>query len=409
MSYVKNANLTWDKVKDSDLVLILSPYITGPLAQQILEQNQSGQIYTRFELELFASGASDLRAIKRLVEAGHEVLHLPDLHAKVIIARGQIATVGSQNLTRKGLKNLELSHVTRDLQQVDDVRQKVKPWLFQASRVSLEMIEAMSDLLPDLQDLYSRFSEACKPAQHMVNGHLVGKNKLVEKTRTEIVNAIKSAPLALDVTIATVTYLPRSRKYTLKVDSKPFTSWSFNGRDLFTLTRFYRYLCVLDTGRIGWARVVAQRISIIGTRLGFDAGLIQGQAEWEVSIESDGNLPEGCPGEANLLAHVSMGGTELFWVPLKFTLTDCHAFAAKRPLNDSGTGVLGRQARSWFINNKDRFVQCVLKGITEPFQYKANLTGLRAENFFGPERTTYEIRLARVGGHPVLFASSPNL
>ena len=91
----------------------ISPYLTSKTAEEIITrfEPESSDIYTVFTLENFASGASSINTVSKLMSSGHRVFHIPELHAKMVIAKN-FATIGSQNLTRGGSKNKEASYVT---------------------------------------------------------------------------------------------------------------------------------------------------------------------------------------------------------------------------------------------------------------------------------------------------------
>lgn len=44
-------------------ILMLSPYLTGPLAEEILSTSERSRVYTRFDAELFVSRASSLAVL----------------------------------------------------------------------------------------------------------------------------------------------------------------------------------------------------------------------------------------------------------------------------------------------------------------------------------------------------------
>src|SRR4051812_20475419 len=96
----------WKKESEqADRVVVLSPYLTHA-AEKILETPGGRcEVYTVFQAENFVSGASSIHTLLKLKEHGCSLFHLPDLHAKIVLVPGQFASIGSQNLTRRGKRN----------------------------------------------------------------------------------------------------------------------------------------------------------------------------------------------------------------------------------------------------------------------------------------------------------------
>jgi phosphatidylserine/phosphatidylglycerophosphate/cardiolipin synthase-like enzyme len=110
-------------LNDDDKLIILSPYLTSKTAEGILRESQVAEceVYTIFSVHNFISGASSLKTLKCLHERECQLYHLPRLHAKIIISPGRFATIGSQNLTRNGVKNKEASVITFDNNEVEKI------------------------------------------------------------------------------------------------------------------------------------------------------------------------------------------------------------------------------------------------------------------------------------------------
>jgi phosphatidylserine/phosphatidylglycerophosphate/cardiolipin synthase-like enzyme len=64
---------------------------------------------TNFDYLLPVGHPNQLRAIKILFDKGISVANLSGLHAKVLLIDDEIAILGSQNFTRRGRKNKEVS------------------------------------------------------------------------------------------------------------------------------------------------------------------------------------------------------------------------------------------------------------------------------------------------------------
>ena len=83
-----------DNQKVEDALTVLGELVKKPEANIIKLPNISASIP-----QLKA-------AIEELKQKGYMLRSVPNLHAKVIITSNDFATVGSQNLTQKGTKNL---------------------------------------------------------------------------------------------------------------------------------------------------------------------------------------------------------------------------------------------------------------------------------------------------------------
>ena len=62
------------------------PDITSKTADSVLGNMSGGQceVNTLFEMDVFAAGASSLSTLTKLMDQGHRLFHLPNLHAKLV-------------------------------------------------------------------------------------------------------------------------------------------------------------------------------------------------------------------------------------------------------------------------------------------------------------------------------------
>lgn len=87
-------------------VFLCSPFIKEPVANRIIDTIDPSvdiQVLSRCRLDTFASEASDLSAIRKLVDHSIGVASDPLLHAKVYVFDDKKAILGSANLTPSGL------------------------------------------------------------------------------------------------------------------------------------------------------------------------------------------------------------------------------------------------------------------------------------------------------------------
>lgn len=91
-------------------VRIASPFIKHGAVEGLLsEASPSLRILTRFNLDHFREGVSDISALRRLVKLGAQVRGVRRLHAKLYLFDADHAVITSANMTEGGLrKNHEL-------------------------------------------------------------------------------------------------------------------------------------------------------------------------------------------------------------------------------------------------------------------------------------------------------------
>lgn len=97
------------------LVWLVCPFIKAPIMRLLLDVLPAGElrVVTRFNLKDFAAGASDIEALRLVLQAGGAVRGICGLHAKVYVFGGALAMVTSANLTGRGLNfNSEFGSVS---------------------------------------------------------------------------------------------------------------------------------------------------------------------------------------------------------------------------------------------------------------------------------------------------------
>lgn len=99
---------------DATRLLIVSPFIKAHALTGLLsDPPESVRVITRFNLEDFAQGVSDVRALRLLLDAGAAVRGIRNLHAKLYVFGSARAMITSANLTEAGMiRNHEFGVVT---------------------------------------------------------------------------------------------------------------------------------------------------------------------------------------------------------------------------------------------------------------------------------------------------------
>jgi hypothetical protein len=151
----------WKQVvrETDDEILVFSPYVTGPVAHQVLSFVRSDNqihLYTLFDPHLFLARSSTPQALLKLLKAGVHLYELPTLHAKILITGQVFASIGSQNLTAGGTTRLEASMVTTSPDEVRWISKRIERWRSLASPISEAMILHMINRLRDLLSLHKK-------------------------------------------------------------------------------------------------------------------------------------------------------------------------------------------------------------------------------------------------------------
>lgn len=106
---------------DSSALRLVSPFIMlGPAFRLLSLGPESVRVITRFNLNDFASGVSDPRALRHLLQGGASVRGIRNLHAKLYLFGSRRAIVTSANLTDSGLRrNAEFGVLTDDAAAIE--------------------------------------------------------------------------------------------------------------------------------------------------------------------------------------------------------------------------------------------------------------------------------------------------
>jgi len=156
--YIRNVAPAWRKAvgTSQSRVLVFSPYLTS--SKILRHPPHQLTVYTGFSLELFASGASSFRCLKEIMSwEDTEVYWLPSLHAKIVVVDDALITIGSQNMTARGERNLEATAIVESPEAVAKALQTLEGWMQHAIPITPSMLEQMEELLPPARKLYRAF------------------------------------------------------------------------------------------------------------------------------------------------------------------------------------------------------------------------------------------------------------
>jgi Skp family chaperone for outer membrane proteins len=430
--YIRSIDRRWrnELHGDNAKIQVFSPYLTSKTADSVLSRLGEGvcEIYTLFEMDVFASGASSLTTLTKLHAQGHQFFHLPELHAKIILAPGEFASIGSQNLTSRGTRNKEATIAFNDSASLQKLEKSLQPWLSERLPITAEMIADMEEMLPPVRRLYLAAQAAAKDADAEIlrrreqrdREHEQRKQLNREKFKRLglVYKAIQRAPKSPQVSYGTVK-LMESDKYSWETRTYSFsetkslvvgreddlTLWRVEGKRV-DLTPRNRYLCVHRNGtKLGWARVGKTRITYIGTGVTrTDPTWVNGQ-RCILSFRADWSRDPLLGRNATVkVSHLS--GNLVCVVSVWFSIDDILVLGVE----PSAGGRLAETTKSvmadWVRENPIDFRKAVLPHFVKPFLYEERLTGVQATEFFGPIGSRYELGLIHADGNPVLTATS---
>lgn len=406
MQFYRNAAPRWSREarRTSALRVLISPYITSTVAHT-LASGGSAAIYTLFDAELFARGASSIAALERLLKSGHQLYAVPELHAKVMLVGDSFATVGSQNLTRRGQRSKEATAAFVDATHIERIRAVVQPWIDDAEPISMFMIQRMKSRLPALRTIFKKARGAADDVTQNVlaeeqarlrqSNSTSARKRRQARTIAGIRNSLSRALRPAQAIWAQV-HPRRSGRATLKPASRRhFTYWDVDGQELELLWG-YRYLCLMDQrGVFGWGRIVDSRISFFENSMVDEIDLdgrtfkVEVEADWGEDREYGRNVSVRIKTWYGLdLCDVS-GSFEVE----RFQTWHIECLASI----ESATGL-----RDWIQSHPDEFAAALLPNMLRPFRYKHALTGTDPAKFVGEVGTRVRVEAVKVGEYPVL-------
>lgn len=170
--YLTSVDRRWKKelMQATGRVVFCSPYLTPRTAEAVITSTMTGQseIYTRFCVDDFASGASSLRTLRHLLEKGYQVFEIPRLHAKIVLISGRFVSIGSQNLTANGVRNKEATAVSTNPDYALKVESSLSPWLADRLPITLEMVADLELLLPPIARKYREAQNLAREVEDQI-------------------------------------------------------------------------------------------------------------------------------------------------------------------------------------------------------------------------------------------------
>lgn len=244
---------------------IFSPFLTGDIASELAENMSDVEVYTRFDVQLFASGSSNIDSLRRLHEMGVTIYRLRQLHAKVVWIPDEYISIGSQNLTRNGALNKEASVELVSKTQLSKAEKELSKWISGREIIDSEMLDDMERESASLTNVYAEFRRRAEES----NIALTQENKKRHEHRISTF-AASFENVALSDEIAFKVDLYNSgdmRGHIVALQQRSFLRWTVSEK-LVQLKKRRRYLLIVPKeGRVGWIRVNEKNISYFSRRI----------------------------------------------------------------------------------------------------------------------------------------------
>lgn len=114
-------SIFFNELKDTKELRIISPFISDNMVNHLLKNWRGNkiQVITRYNLNDFRSGVSNLSALKKLIDNKVEIKGIKDLHSKAYIFDRKSMIITSANFTNGGFfNNYELGIKSENLGQI---------------------------------------------------------------------------------------------------------------------------------------------------------------------------------------------------------------------------------------------------------------------------------------------------
>ena len=391
---------------------------------------RTAEVYLSFEAEIFASGASSLRTVRRLIEQGFAVYHLQDLHAKIVLCQ-DFASVGSQNLTAKGTTNLEASLVTTDFEDLQDIRNSLDRWLLARRRVTLDMVLDLERHLPSLR---RRFLALQREAHQVVadvwrserQREQARKREEIRQQREErerlerlrsertrnVQSAVQTANQAREIIATRIErksfegIYGQDYYHTLHVrqNSDDLTFWTINGSPT-RLTKRDRYLLIyLQNGRLSWPALNRRQITQFARGLSVSESIKLDGYSYKLGY----NFPWDGDRHAsyNLEAKIRpIEGKGALVIECMFSLNMLEIVQ----IREEGVADEERGRIDVLRDSLEKDISAaralLVKHLLSPFRFTRNRLGSGPQEFFRGEGNSFYLRLCEIDGRRFLVAS----
>lgn len=374
-------------------ITFVSPFVTSKTAERVLLAGEPSNVrlLTTFTALNFVHGSSSLSCLRKLVSAGCETFYLPGLHAKMMLVPGQAFTIGSQNLTNAGNRNVEMTIYVTDERLDSEVSRIVEDWVAKASPITLEMIDDMEQLVAPLRRGYLKLMSGVDELdQRVVEAEQVRR----EHVRTQAEREERNRQFADAVARATGYSTPKYARIeyvegcdTLKKINadEDLLNWSWGGQQI-QLTKTKRYLCVIpEHSKVGWVRVMKTRITKVGKGINWNQLLLLGDRSFRVEFNANWENAS----KTNVRVSLDKGDVTIDG----FFSIEGFAVDAIIPKQGANPSTLANAAM--LEANREHIGNQLAARLLEPFKFKHNLYGAEACEFFGQYYSSWKLTLGR--------------
>lgn len=396
-------------------VLLLSPYLTSDTAELVIGSADpaTAKVYTVFSAENFASGASSLRTLGRLLALGYNVFNLPKLHAKVVVAKN-FASIGSQNLTRGGVTNFEASVILSDFHSVMLLRRKISVWAQKAELITPAMLNDIKVFLPALRRQHRNFAVQ----SDLANSHIREKERqreleyqrdlkiksAIRRKREQVQKAFQSPEVRLSSSIGA--HLERKPIYdsfddywTLSRDrpDTSFLSW-LNPTDgsPIALEKRDRYLMMnMENSALAWPALNKTQITHFATDVSMKEDAVEiGGRYYHLDIEFAESDEDLASWNVQFKLAPKNGQNAKTKLALKcfFSLVDLEIIERSVEVDERHDSQAGDDSLWPRLGLKEINEQLKAKLLT-PFRYEFNRRGMYAPQFLGGSGKRFQLTL----------------
>jgi len=156
--HIKNATVS---------VKIFSPYVDHTINDlfALIPKNINvvKKIITKIDGDSFFERGYQISALIEAINSGCEILHLSDLHSKVLIVDNGVVSVGSQNFTYRGRKNKETTILLSNSIDNSDLLNELLFWESNSINISLDLLKSIQEFeninLPELKKIKKIYND----------------------------------------------------------------------------------------------------------------------------------------------------------------------------------------------------------------------------------------------------------
>jgi hypothetical protein len=383
-----------------------SPYVTD---SKLFKNTTASvkKLYTCFDAMNFISGASSIQTLRAILNESVLLYHTASLHAKVVIIDGKYFSIGSQNLTHKGKRNIEANVISGKDTAPDGVLKFFSSLEQKSSPITHQDIDIMEKLISPFIMIHDELQKSAADI-----------NKEIEITKLRLTSEKIQKALSTASSIVTAPIMTSVK--TLENQSQSGTTWTSSLIPSTSHAHFTsliselglspknlsRYLLINeDNGQLAFIRIAKTRITYFGSGITPSKKIKIGKINCKTSISFQWPPPT----INNHNGKLYFGFTDstanskdnLAYCSFSFSISDVDIGNIEIKDNASGRLFLNQYEKD---SEAKQSIQSFIKEIlTTPFKYTQNLCGKEAEDFF-EYNATIKIKAHRIDNTAILSA-----